>query len=92
MCADCHSTNLKKNFDTKTKTYHTTFSEIDVSCEACHGPGSLHVEIAKTKGMFWDRNHGYGLAKLKGDRGFVFNDQDLEETDPIPREESQEPA
>lgn len=65
MCADCHSTNLKKNFDTKTQTYHTTFSEIDVSCEACHGPGSLHVDIAQSKGLFWDRNHGYGLAKLK---------------------------
>lgn len=68
MCADCHSTNLKKNFDPETATYHTTFSEIDVSCEACHGPGGLHVEIAQTKGLFWDRNHGYGLAKLKDQR------------------------
>ena len=67
MCADCHSTNLKRNFDVATNTYHTTFSEIDVSCEACHGPGSLHVELANSRSMFWDRNHGYGLAKLKGD-------------------------
>ncbi len=43
MCADCHSTNLQKNYDPATNTYHTTYSEIDVSCEACHGPGSLHV-------------------------------------------------
>jgi len=43
MCADCHSTNVKKGYDAKTDTYHTTFSEIDVSCEACHGPGSAHV-------------------------------------------------
>ncbi len=43
MCAECHSTNLKKNFDLETNTYHTTFSEIDVSCESCHGPGSRHV-------------------------------------------------
>jgi len=35
MCADCHSTNLQKNFDLATNSYHTTFSEIDVSCEAC---------------------------------------------------------
>ena len=48
MCADCHSTNLKRNFDAKTNQYHTTFSEIDVSCEACHGPGSLHVELAQS--------------------------------------------
>ncbi len=67
MCADCHSTDLKRNFDAKTTRYHTTFSEIDVSCEACHGPGSLHVELARSKSLFWDRNHGYGLARLKGD-------------------------
>jgi len=67
MCADCHSTNLKTNFDPHTVTYRTTFSEIDVSCEACHGPGSLHVELANRKGLFWDRHHGYGLATLKGD-------------------------
>lgn len=65
MCADCHSTNLQKAFDDQTKTYHTTFSEIDVSCEACHGPGGMHVKLAESKSLFWDRKHGYGLAKLK---------------------------
>jgi hypothetical protein len=34
MCAECHSTNLRKHFDAETKTYNTTWSEIDVSCEA----------------------------------------------------------
>lgn len=67
MCADCHSTDLKRNFDSKTNQYHTTFSEIDVSCEACHGPGSLHVELANSNSVFWDRRHGYGLAELKGE-------------------------
>jgi tetratricopeptide (TPR) repeat protein len=47
MCADCHSTNLKKNYDPVTRTYHTTWSEIDVSCEACHGPASEHIEWAR---------------------------------------------
>jgi predicted CXXCH cytochrome family protein len=65
MCAECHSTNLQKNYDLKTDTYHTTFSEIDVSCEECHGPGSTHVELANSKSVFWDRRYGYGLAKLK---------------------------
>ncbi len=67
MCAECHSTNLQKNFDAKSATYRTTFSEIDVSCEACHGPGSLHVQMARSFSPFWDRKRGYGLAKLKGD-------------------------
>jgi tetratricopeptide (TPR) repeat protein len=51
MCAECHSTNLKKNYDLKTDSYRTTWSEIDVSCEACHGPGSLHVAWAELPDM-----------------------------------------
>ncbi|MFC1757423.1 tetratricopeptide repeat protein [Planctomycetota bacterium] len=66
MCASCHSTNLQKNFDAATKTYHTTFSDIDVNCEACHGPGSLHIALAEAKSLFWDRNAGYGLRKVEG--------------------------
>jgi tetratricopeptide (TPR) repeat protein len=65
MCADCHSTNLQKNYDVASGIYHTTFSEIDVSCEACHGPGSLHVQLAKAPSLFWDRTRGYALAQLK---------------------------
>jgi len=47
MCAECHSTNVKKNYSYRKKTYHTTWSEVDVSCEACHGPGSLHIDWAE---------------------------------------------
>jgi predicted CXXCH cytochrome family protein len=65
MCAECHSTNLRKNFDVASNTYHTTFSEIDVSCEACHGPGSVHVQLANSPSLFWDRRLGYGLTHLK---------------------------
>ncbi len=64
-CASCHSTDLKKNFNALANEYHTTFSEIDVSCEACHGPGGFHVELANRRSPFWDRKHGFGLAKLK---------------------------
>ena len=46
-CAECHSTNLKKGYDAITDSYHTTFNEINVACESCHGPASLHVEWAK---------------------------------------------
>jgi len=66
-CADCHSTNLQKNHDLATNSYHTTFTDIDVSCETCHGPGSTHVELASATSLFWDRNLGYGLKKLKGE-------------------------
>lgn len=50
MCADCHSTDVKKNFDVKTNTYKTTFKEINVGCEACHGPASEHLSWAKNAG------------------------------------------
>jgi len=49
MCADCHSTGLKKNLDNATGTYHTHWSAMDVSCEACHGPGSRHQKWAQAK-------------------------------------------
>ncbi len=50
MCADCHSTNLERNFRLESATYETTYSEVDVSCEACHGPGERHVEWAEGDG------------------------------------------
>lgn len=46
MCAECHSTALRKNYDAATDRFHTTFSEISVGCEACHGPGKGHVAWA----------------------------------------------
>ena len=47
QCAECHSTNLRKNYRPWEDRFGTTFSEIDVSCEACHGPGSRHVTWAE---------------------------------------------
>lgn len=48
QCADCHTTDLKKNFDLASNTYATTWASLGVTCEACHGPGSRHVAWAKT--------------------------------------------
>lgn len=45
-CAECHSTNLSKGFDPNSGTYATTWSEINVGCEACHGPGGRHLALA----------------------------------------------
>ncbi|MGZ4978700.1 MAG: tetratricopeptide repeat protein, partial [Methylobacter sp.] len=52
MCAECHSTNLQKNYDPASRGYHTTWSEINVACEACHGPASQHVAWAERKPGF----------------------------------------
>ncbi|HEY1411293.1 MAG TPA: multiheme c-type cytochrome [Rhodopila sp.] len=48
MCARCHSTNLQKNYDLGSDSYKTTWTDVSVSCEACHGPGSAHVGWAQT--------------------------------------------
>ncbi|SBT08553.1 Tetratricopeptide TPR_2 repeat protein [Candidatus Accumulibacter aalborgensis] len=47
QCAECHSTNLRKGYDAASNTYRTTFSEINVACESCHGPASAHVDWAR---------------------------------------------
>jgi predicted CXXCH cytochrome family protein len=62
MCAECHSTNLQKNYDLKTESFTTTWSEIDVSCEACHGPSSLHVDWANLPEMARPEDNNFGLV------------------------------
>ena len=44
-CADCHSTDLRKNLDVASGVYKTSFKEINVGCEGCHGPGSNHAQF-----------------------------------------------
>jgi predicted CXXCH cytochrome family protein len=46
MCADCHSTAVRKGYDPRADSFHTTWAEANVSCEACHGPGSAHERWA----------------------------------------------
>lgn len=51
MCSDCHSTAVRKRYDPERDEYQTTWSEIMVGCEACHGPGSRHVAWAEEPAM-----------------------------------------
>jgi len=81
MCAECHSTNLRKDYDSQTETYHTSYSEIDVSCEACHGPGSDHIAWAKQyekeKRVAVKGNMGLKVRlKDLNDGVWVFNDME----------------
>ena len=62
MCAECHSTNLHKGYDPETHVYNTTWSEIDVSCEACHGPSSAHLDWAKLPEMARPSDDNFGLV------------------------------
>jgi predicted CXXCH cytochrome family protein len=43
MCAECHTTGLRKGYDPAADSYRTTWAALDVGCQACHGPGAAHV-------------------------------------------------
>ncbi|MGB8168271.1 MAG: tetratricopeptide repeat protein [Chthoniobacteraceae bacterium] len=47
MCASCHNTRVRKNYDPATDAYHTTMAAMTVGCEACHGPMRAHVDWQK---------------------------------------------
>jgi len=73
MCADCHSTAIDKEFDVATGQFDTRWAEINVACEACHGPGRAHVAWAAAGGRSADN----GLAVLLEERrevSWVLND------------------
>ena len=46
-CFNCHASQIARNYDPKTNTYRTTWVDLSINCEACHGPGARHV-------AFWD--------------------------------------
>jgi tetratricopeptide (TPR) repeat protein len=68
MCADCHSTNLKKGYDPETDRFETTWAEVNVGCEACHGPGREHVTWAAKPAYQQENEPDKGLAVLLHDR------------------------
>lgn len=57
MCADCHSTAVRKGYDAAADSFATTWSAIDVSCEGCHGPSARHAEWAGQP-RWWRRMRG----------------------------------
>lgn len=73
MCAECHSTNLEVGYDLATDRFNTTWFEVSVGCEACHGPGSTHIGQAKTN---FDDNFGL-LVDLddRSDAAWVMNQE-----------------
>ncbi len=44
QCLFCHTTGFDKGYQEASDTYDTRWAEIGVGCEACHGPGSVHIE------------------------------------------------
>jgi predicted CXXCH cytochrome family protein len=53
MCSECHSTGVRKNYDAANDRFSTTWAEISVGCETCHGQGSHHVSWAREQQSWW---------------------------------------
>lgn len=71
-CASCHSTNLQKGYDITTDQFSTTWSEISVGCEACHGPASKHMQWASTSDT--DKSTDTGVLSLRDSGQWRFVD------------------
>lgn len=61
-CAECHSTNVVKNFDPATRRFRTDYAEVNVACEACHGPGGEHVRLAQAGTLAESTHSGFGVG------------------------------
>ncbi|MEZ5554393.1 tetratricopeptide repeat protein [Haliea sp.] len=70
-CAECHSTNVEKRYDARTRSFDTRFSEVDVSCEACHGPGEAHLKRVADGSVSSVAGGGFPVAlQQRGDWAF----------------------
>ena len=49
MCIECHTTAFEKRYDAATDTFASRWTEPNVSCQSCHGPGERHVQWARSK-------------------------------------------
>jgi predicted CXXCH cytochrome family protein len=65
MCADCHSTDLRKNYDAATDKFQTRWAEINVGCEACHGPASNHLAWANSQSPSLQKGGKGGLKSTE---------------------------
>ena len=92
MCAECHSTGLRKNYDAKTDRFATSWAEISVGCEACHGQGSasrcLGARSAELVAVWQARRFEQGIAgpfRRAPRRGLADRSADRERTRVPPR-------
>ena len=71
MCADCHSTELIRNYSPEVDTFNTQSKVINVSCSACHSLPENHAQqntepatgITASPSV-WQRDDNERIAKL----------------------------
>jgi predicted CXXCH cytochrome family protein len=90
-CAECHSTGLEKNFDADSAEFATTWVELNVACEACHGTGQRHLELVRTGQA--GNVPGGGFDAVMGERGrwaFPGGEPIARRLEPLPRSQQVE--
>ena len=75
MCATCHNTRLRKNYQESTDTYATRMAEMGVGCEACHGPMAAHNSYQLTELHGSNRLNG-GTNALVAGKGRAYGGED----------------
>lgn len=66
MCADCHSTDVRKGYDAAQDRYDTRYAEVSVGCESCHGPGERHLQWARSGAEGADRGLSVSFHERRG--------------------------
>jgi predicted CXXCH cytochrome family protein len=51
-CFNCHGTNIVQGYQLDEAKYMSTWTEMGIGCEACHGPGRQHVALMEE----WEKN------------------------------------
>lgn len=51
-CFNCHGTNIAQGYDVDEKKFRSTWTEMGIGCEACHGPGRRHTTLMDA----WEKN------------------------------------
>jgi predicted CXXCH cytochrome family protein len=59
MCLSCHTTGFEKRYDAQADSFASVWTEPNVSCQSCHGPGERHVS--------WAQGKARGVAAAPGD-------------------------
>jgi tetratricopeptide (TPR) repeat protein len=47
MCADCHAVDVRKSYDAARDRFDSSWAELGVGCESCHGPAAAHIDWAR---------------------------------------------
>jgi predicted CXXCH cytochrome family protein len=79
-CAGCHATGVEVEYNAESEEWIASWEELGIGCEACHGPGSLHIVppdgVDKRNDYIWStvdsavcgncHNRGVSVGKLGG--------------------------